>query len=108
MSQPFHVTLKNLREQNQLTQVEVAERLGVARQTYLDLETGKTTIRIDRLVQLSEIMRVSVESWFEDTKKYTDSLARYSDHELLTELGQRMRKGRELSRLSASSVQQAA
>lgn len=53
--------LKILRENNNYSQRQVAEFLGVDRSTYAYYELGKTTPSIDVLVALSELYHVSCE-----------------------------------------------
>ena len=65
----FHVILKHRRELSGLTQVEMAKKLGVARQTYLDLETGKTEPRLSTLKSLSLIFNVPGDYWFGEMPK---------------------------------------
>ncbi len=60
----FHSRLKALRtakvgqsvDKSLYTQVWVAKELGVARQTYLDLESGKTEPRLSVIVELANLL----------------------------------------------------
>ncbi|RXJ72172.1 transcriptional regulator [Veronia nyctiphanis] len=47
--------IRQAREYRNFTQMEVAQRLEVARQTYLDIESGKTEPKISSLVTIAEI-----------------------------------------------------
>ncbi|WP_245680735.1 helix-turn-helix domain-containing protein [Veronia pacifica] len=47
--------IRQAREYRNLTQMDVAQRLGVARQTYLDIESGKTEPKISSLVAIAEV-----------------------------------------------------
>ncbi|ATF09508.1 helix-turn-helix transcriptional regulator [Candidatus Enterovibrio altilux] len=47
--------IKEAREWKRITQVNMAKLLEVARQTYLDIETGKTEPRIRILSEIAEI-----------------------------------------------------
>lgn len=47
--------IKEAREWKGITQVKMAKLLDVARQTYLDIETGKTEPRIRMLSEIAEI-----------------------------------------------------
>ena len=47
--------IKEAREWKGITQVKMAKLLDVARQTYLDIETGKTEPRIGTLSEIAEI-----------------------------------------------------
>lgn len=55
--------IKEAREWKGLSQVAMAKRLGIARQTYLDLETGKTEPRITVLLSIAALTERPV-SWF--------------------------------------------
>ena len=54
--------IKNLREQKNLTQSYMAERLDISQNTYSKIETGGIKLTVDRLKQISEILQESVES----------------------------------------------
>ena len=47
--------IKEAREWKGITQVKMAKTLDVARQTYLDIETGKTEPRIGMLSEIAKI-----------------------------------------------------
>ncbi|PSU29611.1 helix-turn-helix transcriptional regulator [Photobacterium lutimaris] len=47
--------IKDAREWKGISQVAMAKHLDVARQTYLDLESGKTEPRISTLVRIAEL-----------------------------------------------------
>lgn len=47
--------IKEAREWKGITQVKMAKLLAVARQTYLDIETGKTEPRVRMLSEIAEI-----------------------------------------------------
>jgi len=47
--------IREARERKDITQVAMAKALGLARQTYLDLESGKTEPRISTLVSIADI-----------------------------------------------------
>ncbi|MGF1759705.1 helix-turn-helix transcriptional regulator [Photobacterium sagamiensis] len=55
--------IKEAREWKGLTQVHMAQQLRVARQTYLDLETGKTEPKVRLLSEISEITERPL-TWF--------------------------------------------
>lgn len=56
--------LKNLREQKQLTQEELAKHLGVSRQSIISLERGKCLPSLPLAVAFSELFETSFESIF--------------------------------------------
>ena len=61
--QEMAVRIKEAREWKGLTQVYMAQQLRVARQTYLDLETGKTEPKVRLLVEISELTERPL-TWF--------------------------------------------
>ena len=60
MTEP-KITLKAARVNAELTQDEVAERIGKSKQTIVNWETGKAEIRYRDLLKLSEIYELPVE-----------------------------------------------
>lgn len=81
----FHLLLKQNREEHGMTQVDAAKHLKVARQTYLDLEYGKTLPRLDTLLAISSLFNKSV-AYFAGERP---SLDRFNTMELFAELQQR-------------------
>ena len=53
--------LKDLREDHDLTQAQVAEVIGTSQQNYGKYETGKIIIPFDRVVALAEFYNVSLD-----------------------------------------------
>lgn len=53
--------VKGLREDNRLTQAQVAAALGVAQNTYSQYETGKIELTAPVLLKLAEFYHVSVD-----------------------------------------------
>ena len=53
--------LKDLREDHDLTQAQVAEVIGTSQQHYGKYETGKIVIPFDRVVALAEFYNVSLD-----------------------------------------------
>ena len=52
--------LKELRQQRQLTQLELAEQVSVDRVTIARLETGTRNPSMDLLLRLAKVLRVEV------------------------------------------------
>ncbi|MEZ8144503.1 transcriptional regulator [Enterovibrio norvegicus FF-33] len=52
-----HVALRirEAREYREITQVEMAQHLDVARQTYLDIESGKTEPKVSSLATIADV-----------------------------------------------------
>ncbi len=59
----FNIALqiKSQRKKNGLTQVEFAKRVGVGLRFYRELEQGKTTLRLDKLMQVLEFLGYHLE-----------------------------------------------
>ena len=53
--------LKELREENNLTQTQVAELLNVKQNTYSQYETEKRQLSIEVLIKLSKLYKVSTD-----------------------------------------------
>ena len=53
--------IRDLREDNDLTQEKVAEVLGVKQTTYSKYELGKIMVPIDILIQLADFYHVSLD-----------------------------------------------
>ena len=68
--------IRNLVRQHRLmadmTQQELAERVGVTRQTILSIEKGKYTPSVALAICLAEVFDVSVETLFQLNKGETD------------------------------------
>ncbi|MBE1277475.1 MULTISPECIES: helix-turn-helix domain-containing protein [Enterovibrio] len=47
--------IREAREYREITQVEMAQHLDVARQTYLDIESGKTEPKISSLAVIADV-----------------------------------------------------
>ncbi|MGF1683427.1 helix-turn-helix domain-containing protein [Photobacterium makurazakiensis] len=55
--------IREAREWKDLSQVVMAKKLDIARQTYLDLESGKTEPRITALLKIAQLTDHPIE-WF--------------------------------------------
>lgn len=53
--------MKDLREDRELQQFDIAKLLGITKQQYSLYETGKRTIPIQLLIKLSEFYQVSID-----------------------------------------------
>ena len=61
MDKVFCDNLKMLRKENNLTQKQVAEKLGVVESCYANWEQGRTEPNIETLRKLSKILNVSID-----------------------------------------------
>ena len=57
----YYSRLKDLREDHDLTQAQVADVIGTSQQHYGKYETGKIVIPFDRVVALAEYYNVSLD-----------------------------------------------
>ena len=57
----FAERLKELRKQANLTQVELAKRLGIGQSSYADWERGKKKPTQENLVKISQVFGVSID-----------------------------------------------
>ena len=57
----YYKRIRDIREENDLTQRAVAAYLHVVERTYCDYESGRIRIPIDRLIQLAHYYDVSMD-----------------------------------------------
>ena len=67
----YSVRIRELREDRDLTQKEIADLLKVGQRTYCDYELGKTRIPVDSLIVLARLYNVSMDYICELTDKKT-------------------------------------
>lgn len=53
--------LKELRQENNYSQYEIADIIGIAQVTYSDYELGRRSVSIQNLVKIAQIYNVSVD-----------------------------------------------
>lgn len=70
----FSERLKNLRRQAGLTQVEVAEKLGISQPAYASWERGVKKPTQDNLVKIAQILNVSVDYLVGNSEEKLDEL----------------------------------
>ena len=70
----FSERLKNLRKQAHLTQVDVAEKLGISQPAYASWERGSKKPTQENLVKIAQILNVSVDYLVGNLKEKTDEL----------------------------------
>ena len=56
--------VKELRKQHQLTQQQLAEKLGVSRQTIISIENGKYDPSLPLAFKLSDLLEATIEEIF--------------------------------------------
>ena len=57
----YQIRLKDLREDRDLTQAQVAKVIGTSQQHYGKYESGKIVIPFDRVIKLAEYYNVSLD-----------------------------------------------
>ena len=57
----YNERIRQIRENNSLTQQKVADLLNVGQRTYADYESGKTRIPVDNLLILAKFYDVSLD-----------------------------------------------
>ena len=55
------IQIKELRKKNGLTQVEIAKRVGVGLRFIRELEQGKPTVRMDKVMQVLDFLGYHLE-----------------------------------------------
>ena len=57
----MNLRIRDLREDNDLTQTEIAKLLGCTQQTYSRYGTGEITIDINSLIKLAQFYKTSID-----------------------------------------------
>ena len=57
----YNERIREIREDNSLTQQKIADRLHIGKRTYADYESGKTRIPVDSLLILAKFYNVSMD-----------------------------------------------
>ena len=63
-------SLKNIRLDNNLTQDNFAEKLGVTRQTISSWENGKSYPDIENIIKISEIFNISLDNMLKEYQSH--------------------------------------
>ncbi len=72
--------LKVMRQCKDWTQEELAEKLGLAVNTYAKIEQGKATIKLDQLKKIAQIMGVDVQELIDTNEKTVLNYAENCSH----------------------------
>ena len=70
----FSERLKKLRKQAQLTQVDVAEKLGISQPAYASWERGVKKPTQENLVKITQVLNVSVDYLVGNSEEKSDEL----------------------------------
>lgn len=57
----YYQRIRNLREDRDLTQQQIADLLHIGQRTYSDYESGRTRIPIERIMLLAQFYNVSMD-----------------------------------------------
>lgn len=57
----YNERIREVREDNSLTQQKIADFLNIGQRTYADYESGKTRIPIDNLLKLAKFYNLSMD-----------------------------------------------
>lgn len=57
----YNERIREIREDNSLTQQKIADLLNIGQRTYADYESGKTRIPIDNIMILAKFYNVSMD-----------------------------------------------
>ena len=57
----YNERIREIREDNSLTQQKIADYLHIGQRTYADYESGKTRIPVDSLLKLAKFYNVSMD-----------------------------------------------
>ena len=63
------IKIRQIRKSWGISQIELAERIGISFQQVQKYEKGSTRISVSRLMQISEALNVKVTVFFEETEK---------------------------------------
>lgn len=85
--------VKEVRRLNNKTQTWCATKLGIHRQTYIDMETGKHPPKADTIYNFSVLMGVPISYFFPNSED--------KESALLHEANKKLRQLERLSKLSA-------
>ncbi|MFZ7253926.1 MULTISPECIES: helix-turn-helix domain-containing protein [Avibacterium] len=65
----IHETVRTMREINQFTQEEMAEKLGISLNGYSKLERGISKLSLEKLEKIAEIFHINVSELYSATEK---------------------------------------
>lgn len=69
--------IQQLRKQGNLSQEQLADKLGISRQSISKWESEQSIPEIDKIVQLSEIFGVTTDYLLKDVDKYSENIVLY-------------------------------
>ena len=77
--------IKVMREMNQWTQEEVAEKLGMSTTGYAKIERGQTNVSVEKLKQIAQVFNLNVAQLLDDDERFVicsigDNHSNYSNY----------------------------
>ncbi|MDD2181718.1 MAG: helix-turn-helix transcriptional regulator [Bacilli bacterium] len=94
--------IKNIREDNDLTQKEIAQILGISRANYSAMENGRISFSLLNISKIADYYNISIDYLLglTNTKRYT-----INNNELnLNDFGKSLRKARRKLRLTQENI----
>ena len=64
--------IKIMREMNQWTQEEVAEKLGMSTTGYAKIERGQTNVSVEKLKQIAQVFNLNVAQLLDDDERFVN------------------------------------
>lgn len=77
--------IKIMREMNQWTQEELAEKLGMSTTGYAKIERGQTKVSVEKLKQIAQVFNINVAQLLDDDERFVicsigDNHSNYSNY----------------------------
>ena len=66
--------IATFRKERKMSQTDLANALGITKQTIIKYEAEKNSIPIDTLSQIAKIFNIPIESFFSDNNEYTNQI----------------------------------
>lgn len=79
MTQGSAIKIKDLRKARQLTQDELAEKLGVSRQTVFAIESGRSEPSLELAARLCSLLECTIEEMFSDIFNEFNDISQYRE-----------------------------
>lgn len=81
----IHEKIRMMREINQWTQEELAEKLNISPSGYAKIERGENSINIERLEQIANVFNIDVWELMKPTEKYCIFQITHKDNQTISE-----------------------
>ncbi|QPB42016.1 helix-turn-helix domain-containing protein [Rodentibacter haemolyticus] len=89
-------TIRTMREMNQLTQEELAEKLNISVNAYSKIERGITKLSLDKLERIAQIFNINVSELYSAKEKglfylFSDNNNYYNGSEVVVEENEKLK-----------------